>query len=111
MTHLHTIARLLGGKVVRQNILFPAPGHSSRDRSASLRFDPRAPEGFVVHSFAGDDPIVIRDHVRRSIPLLFDGQMPLAPFRLRPDPNQIERTKRALDLWEEARDPNGTPVQ
>jgi hypothetical protein len=41
-------------------VTFPPPGHSAKDRSACLRFDQQAPGGFVIHSFAGDDPLPIR---------------------------------------------------
>jgi hypothetical protein len=59
------LARTLGGKVFGRNrILAPGPGHSSQDRSLSVSLDPSAPDGFLVHSFAGDDPIACRDHVR-----------------------------------------------
>lgn len=30
----------------------------------SVKLDSGAPDGFVTHSFAGDDPILCRDHVR-----------------------------------------------
>ena len=63
------IARVLGGEVAGGQVLFPGPGHSRQDRSACLRLDPRAPGGFVVHSFAGDDPLPIRDHVRERLGL------------------------------------------
>ena len=41
--------------------LVPGPGHSAADRSLSIGIDLNAPEGFVVHSFAGDDPLLCRD--------------------------------------------------
>jgi hypothetical protein len=69
MTSLRSYANLLGGDVVGQQILFAPPGHSRQDRSASLRFDPKAPSGFVVHSFAGDDPLPIRDYVKERLGL------------------------------------------
>src|SRR5262249_54066860 len=48
-------------------VLAPGPGHSAQDRSLSVKLDDAAPDGFVVHSFAGDDPIACRDHVRRKL--------------------------------------------
>ena len=36
--------------------LVPGPGHSRHDRSLSVRVNPDAPVGFVVHSFCGDEP-------------------------------------------------------
>jgi hypothetical protein len=67
------IARALGGeRSGRDTILCPGPGHSPRDRSLSVRLDPRAPDGFLIYSHAGDDWRECRDYVRgdsRSAPL------------------------------------------
>ena len=63
-----TIARCLGGDVTGPNqISVPGPGHSRRDRSLSIRIDPRAPGGFLVHSFSGDDPIEAKEYVRARL--------------------------------------------
>lgn len=62
-------ARLEGDVAGRDGVLCPGPGHSRRDRSLSVRFDSTVPDGFIVHSFAGDDPISCRDHVRRCLGL------------------------------------------
>lgn len=60
-----TAARALGGEQVAPGrILCPGPGHSPRDRSLSVTFDPAAPDGFLVYSFADDDFRECRDHVR-----------------------------------------------
>jgi RecA-family ATPase len=69
MIDLQTLARALGGEVSRGQVLAPGPGHTNGDRSLSVKLDDRAPDGFVVYSFAGDDPIVCRDHVRAKIGL------------------------------------------
>jgi hypothetical protein len=53
----------------RDGVVCPGPGHSRQDRSLSVRFDRTAPDGFVVHSFAGDDPIICKDHVRETLGL------------------------------------------
>jgi hypothetical protein len=66
---LKAAARALGGEVKSGGVLAPGPGHSPADRSLSVRFDPEAPDGFIVHSFAGDDPIQCKDHVRSKIGL------------------------------------------
>jgi hypothetical protein len=50
-------------------ILAPGPGHSATDRSLSVKPDEDAPDGFVVFSFAGDDPIACRDYVRDRLGL------------------------------------------
>jgi RecA-family ATPase len=62
---LARLAAMLGGEVSNGQILAPGPGHSPHDRSLSVKLDADAPGGFLVHSFAGDDPIVCRDHVRK----------------------------------------------
>lgn len=70
MGALHDWARRLGGEVSgRASIVCPGPGHSRRDRSLSVRLSAEAPDGFIVHSFAGDDPLVCRDHVRERLGL------------------------------------------
>src|SRR5262249_51807272 len=58
-----SLARALGGEARGNQISAPGPGHKSAgDRSLSVKVDPGAPDGFVVHSFAGDDPILCKDH-------------------------------------------------
>ncbi|OSJ16846.1 hypothetical protein BST63_10530 [Bradyrhizobium canariense] len=58
------LAQALGGEVSGNQILAPGPGHSPKDRSLSIRLDDAAPDGMVVHSFAGDDPLICKDYVR-----------------------------------------------
>src|SRR5260370_7824539 len=97
------VAHALGGGVAGPNaVLAPGPGHSRRDRSLSVKFDPRAPDGFVVYSFAGDDPILCRDHVRRCVGM----DRFIAPTK-QPGPPRTG----SLDIWHEARDPPGTVVE
>jgi RecA-family ATPase len=57
---------MLGGHVSRDQILCPGPGHNPKDRSLSVKLDATAPDGFLIHSFARDDPIACRDHVRNK---------------------------------------------
>jgi len=66
LTNLQALAKALGGDVNRSQVLAPGPGHSANDRSLSVKLDGKAPDGFMVHSFAGDDPLVCRDHVREK---------------------------------------------
>jgi hypothetical protein len=63
------IATALGGEVSAGEVLGPGPGHSPADRSLSVKPDADAPEGFLVHSFSGDDPIACRDYVRSKLGL------------------------------------------
>lgn len=66
---LQTAARLLGGETSGGQILAPGPGHSAQDRSLSIKIDHGAPDGFVIHSFSGDDAIACRDHGRQKLGL------------------------------------------
>ena len=63
---LQEIAAALGGEVSGPQVTAPGPNHSPKDRSLSVKLDASAPGGFVVHSFAGDDPIVCKDYVREK---------------------------------------------
>src|SRR5260370_32239812 len=63
------MARALGGDVSSGQVLAPGPGHSAADRSLSVKIDPDAPDGFIVHSFADDDPITCKDYVRGKLDL------------------------------------------
>jgi len=58
------LAAALGGEVSGGQVLAPGPGHSPKDRSLSIKIDASKPDGIVVHSFAGDDPLKCKDHVR-----------------------------------------------
>ena len=64
--NLKAMAHALGGHVSNGQVMAPGPGHSAADRSLSIKLSSTAPEGFVVHSFAGDDPIVCRDYVKEK---------------------------------------------
>ena len=54
MLSLKEAAKALGGEIHGRQVLAPGPGHTSRDRSLSVKFDDRAPGGIVVYSFSGD---------------------------------------------------------
>ena len=69
MLTLPEVAKLLGGEVSGDEVRAPGPGHSRVDRSLSVKLDKNAPGGFVTHSFAGDDPILCKDYVRKKIGL------------------------------------------
>jgi putative DNA primase/helicase len=107
---LREIARALGGDVVGPGqVGFPAPFHSRKDRSATLRLSPRAPDGFVVFSHAGEDFREIRDHVRTLLGL-GDGQpIAIAPRDL--DKSAPDFGRLAADLWRQSLDPRGTLVE
>jgi AAA domain len=63
------VARALGGEAKSGQVLAPGPGHSPVDRSLSVRIDPAAPDGFIVHSFSNDDAIACKDYVRSKLGL------------------------------------------
>jgi hypothetical protein len=109
-----TIASILGGDLTsKDSVKVPGPGHSPRDRSLSIRVDPNAPDGFVVHSFAGDDAIACRDYVRDRLGLSKWKPGEPNPFTtFRPKPKTAPETTNfgqvALRIWKESVDPRGT---
>lgn len=72
-----SLAHALGGEARGNAVLAPGPGHSKTDRSLSVTVDPDAPDGFVVHSFANDDPLECKDYVRERAGL--DSWQPSTP--------------------------------
>lgn len=75
---LREIALALGGTVSGNQVLAPGPSHSAGDQSLSVRLDSSAPGGFLVHSFAGDDPLKCKDYVRDKLGVRWE---PTAPPR------------------------------
>ncbi len=113
----HSVARALGGSVFGRNVVAPGPGHSRADRSLSIKLDPAAPDGFIVHSFAGDSPAECRAYVRAAIGLSPQERRcrqasarRSRPHTVGPDNHAADRSALALQLWNEARDPRGTLV-
>ena len=94
MIDIRAAARALGGDVIgRDAVAVPGPGHSARDRSLTVKFDPRAPDGFLVYSHCDDDWRDCRDHVRARLGLPpwqpGDGQDRRVP------PSQVKEFDRA----------------
>src|SRR5262245_19869493 len=54
---LDEISRRLGGEVYGTYVRAPGPGDSAGNRSMKVEPKTGAPDGFLVHSFAGDDPL------------------------------------------------------
>ena len=110
------VALSLGGQVTGCNILAPGPGHSASDRSLSIRIDPNAYDGFIVHSFASDSAAACRDHVRTALGLKRrKGTFVKSQARTaRPTAASVDHSSDRLDfalrLWSEASDPRGTVV-
>ncbi|MET4240723.1 toprim domain-containing protein [Bradyrhizobium sp. RT10b] len=110
MNALRSMAAALGGDVVGRSILCPGPGHSPRDRSLSVSLAPADPDGFIVHSHAGDDWRPCREHVLQRL-----GRT------ARIEPVKRERNvsvtvprsdnSMAQALWREAVEPRGTIAQ
>jgi putative DNA primase/helicase len=128
MADLRSLARALGGVVTGQQVLAPGPKHSASDRSLAVRPCSSAPDGFLVHSHAGDDWRECLDHVRARLGLPdwqpgdeqnrrvhetrvreFDRQAidREAEYRPRTEDDLI-RIQRAVAIWDEADDPRGT---
>lgn len=97
-----SIARALGGAVAGPTkVLAPGLGHSRQDRSMSVLIDQRAPDGFVVTSFAGDDWKSCRDHVRSVLGIDYQrtrpGGAPGLPSA--PPPAEPRRVEAAAAIW------------
>lgn len=60
---LQQIAQALNGKVRKDQVLAPGPGHSAADFSLSVKISDSG-DDIVVHSFAGDDAIECKKYVR-----------------------------------------------
>jgi len=129
---LRAAARALGGDVIgRDAVAVPGPGHSARDRSLTVKFDPRAPDGFLVYSHCDDDWRDCRDHVRARLGLPpwqpGDGQdRRVTPSQVKEfdrsatdaegerrerTADDVLRIKRACAVWDAGVDPRGTPAE
>jgi hypothetical protein len=129
---LRTLARALGGEVTgRHSVNAPGPGHTPSDRSLSVRLEPGAPDGFLVHSHAGDDWVACRDYVRSKLGLPEwqpgDGQDRNVPpsrtrehDRMAVDRQANDRTRTeddlgriagAVKIWDQGCDPRGTVAE
>lgn len=107
------VARALEGEVQGGNITCPGPGHSKTDRSLSILIDPKAPDGFRVHSFAGDDWKICRDHVMARLGLKHVRPEQSSPRRQNPPLPGADtlRSEYPLQLWNEARPAQGSMVE
>lgn len=101
---LSAVARALGGDVVGHQVLAPGPRHSAKDRSLSITPSAIAPQGFIVHSHAGDDFTDCRDYVKAKLGIAADGWRDDFRSVKRPivEPKgDHNRTAVALRLWAE----------
>ena len=132
MIDVRAAARALGGDVIgRDAVAVPGPGHSPKDRSLTVTFDPRAPDGFLVYSHCGDDWTLCKDYVRQRLGL--PAWQPGDGGDRRVDPSRLKtferaaveaeaqrrpltqddrvRIKRACAVWDAGVDPRGTPAE
>lgn len=116
--NLQEVARALAGVVNGRRILAPGPNHSANDRSLSVWIYPGSPDGFRVHSFAGDDWRVCRDHVLERLRFVnqhscrngregsLHGAAPQVAnvhcvIKNRQSDDDRDRIRQALSLWQE----------
>lgn len=66
MTCLHDIAKVMGGEVRGAYAIFPTPGHSKNDRGSTAQLLEGAPDGVLIRSYNGGDPIKIKETLRRA---------------------------------------------
>ena len=105
------IACALAGDVYGNQVLAPGPGHSPKDRSLSVKLIASAPDGLLVHSFAGDDPIVCKDYVRGKLGLAPWSTRADGPFKAPAKCHDAKRTEVALAIWAATTPANGTLVE
>jgi predicted P-loop ATPase len=68
--NVHRIVAAVGGEITGPDTCnVPGPGHSAKDKSLSIKIDPAAPDGFLVHSHAGDNAIECKDWIRQKLGL------------------------------------------
>ena len=113
---VRAFAHALGGTVAGRNrVSAPGPGHSRHDRSLAVLIDPNASDGFIVHSFAGDDALTCKDYVRQRL-----GYGRWQPTRQK-QPRRSNPILREADscnssatgkyLWAKSRSTLGTPAE
>ena len=115
---IKAMAHLLRGEAHGSGIVCPGPGHSQKDRSLSVRIEPDAPDGFLVNSFAGDDPIACKDYVRERLGLVALGPQYQPRSIVRPPQRDVSINQETLRrrnvarwLWETAKPGRGTPAE
>jgi putative DNA primase/helicase len=111
---LQQLATALHGHLNGKWINIQGPGHGSNDRSLGIWFDRDAPDGFRIHSLAGNDPTVCRTYVIGLLKKLAVSN----PLKIEPQTNIGEdtaivpaRIHAALAIWNEAVPAQGTIVE
>jgi putative DNA primase/helicase len=108
---LHEIAKKLKGDVNGEWINIPGPGHNGDDRSLGIKLQKNAPNSFIVHSLAGDDPRECRKYVNAK---LAEAGIQLPHHRAaeregRSNPD-ASKAQHAFQIWSESIPASGTPV-
>lgn len=113
LPQLKQCAHLLGGDMCGNGVVAPGPGHSPRDRSLMVTPNENAPDGFLTHSFAGDDWRDCRDHVKDLLGITSDGFKPKARHPVKPIKavDDSQRIAAALAVWHETQPIDGTPAE
>ena len=118
MYDLRSLARALGGDVHGNSVAAPGPGHSLKDRSMSVTPSTAAPDGFIVHSFAGNDFAECRDLVRGRLGLPTEYRPTSRPdpkysppLRPRPSSSIVQTQSHAGRMWREGVEPRGSVVE
>jgi hypothetical protein len=105
---LQEIAKALKGDLNGEWINIAGPGHSSDDRSLGIKFLPIAPDGFIVNSLSGDDPVECRKYVKANLAEIgVQGAIRHSAAEHEigssPDAVKAQRTEAALKIWAQAR--------
>nr|WP_276592638.1 MULTISPECIES: toprim domain-containing protein [unclassified Methylobacterium] len=127
--NLHRAASCLpGGRVISGGVSFRAPGHRAGDMSARILPAADKRNGYSVTSFAGDDPLYLRDFIDAQCGLPRweerERQQPLYPRELAHQERVREqqrvareteariKAERVVRIWREAQvDPRGSLVE
>ena len=101
---LQELAAALHGDLNGKWINIRGPGHGPKDRSLGVWFDPKAPYGFRVRSFAGDDAIECRAHVKALLQKICIGEPGPTGGNTEASSNVAARapTDLALKIWAQA---------
>jgi putative DNA primase/helicase len=108
---LNEIARRLNGSVSGRWINVRGPYHRAADRSLGIRFHPAAPDGFYIHSLAGDDEDECRAYVKSLIHKVNGGFSDICEPGHAPHANAAGRKNRAMALWQQGTSPTGTLLE
>lgn len=105
------LAKLLGARTRGEWLNIRGPGHSKNDHSLGIIIDPSVPDGFRVHSLAGDDRKTCTSYVKTllheielngSICVSLDGEVG--------SQTKDESKARASTIWQEALPIDGSPA-